>query len=91
MGPDDPDQGPTIEVPDDLDHYWSWSQKASEWRHYSFNTLGKVQTLRFVELCRCYGYGTADGRVKDHIVPLTEWAAVDRAEMNALLDSAAGR
>jgi hypothetical protein len=62
---------------------------ASEWRHYSFYALGKVRTLRFVELCREYGYGSARGQVKEHMTPLAEWEAVDRAEMAALLDIAA--
>jgi hypothetical protein len=89
LGEDDPEQGPTIGVPYDLAQYWTWSQRASEWRHYSFNALGKVQTLRFVELCREYGYGT--GPVKEQMIPLAEWDADDRAEMAALLDIAAGR
>jgi hypothetical protein len=47
LGEDEPEQGPTIEVPYDLGQYWCWIQKASSWRHYSFGDLGKVQTLRF--------------------------------------------
>jgi hypothetical protein len=30
--------------------------RPSEWRHYYFNELKKVQILRFVELCEQYGY-----------------------------------
>jgi hypothetical protein len=92
----DPEGGPTIEVPYDLENYWRWSQKASQWRHYSFHNLGKVQTLRFVELCSEYGYGNSGkkdlmgGRIKDQMMPLAEWDAADRAEMAALLDVAAG-
>ena len=100
LGEHDPEQGPSIEVPDGLRKYWTWSQKASEWRHYSFYNLGKVQTLRFVELCREYGYSGCEdhsGRrdfmgvgVKDQMMPLAEWDSADRAEMAALLDVAAG-
>jgi hypothetical protein len=96
LGRDDPEGGPTIEVPYDLGNYWRWSQKASQWRHYSFHNLGKVQTLRFVELCSEYGYGNSGkkdlmgGRIKDQMMPLAEWDAADRAEMAALLDVAAG-
>jgi hypothetical protein len=95
---DDPDQGPTIEVPDGLCFYWMWGQKASGWRHYLFSNLGKVQTLRFVELCREYGYvdddpelsyGENRRQLKNLIIPLAEWEADDRAEMSALLDIAA--
>ena len=70
LGEGDPEQGPKIEVPNGLEHYWCWSQKASGWRHYSFHNLGKVQTLQFMELCRAYGYGTGGGRVKDQMAPL---------------------
>jgi hypothetical protein len=99
LGEHDPEQGPSIEVPDGLRSYWTWSQKASEWRHYSFSNLGKVQTLRFVELCREYGYSGGEddsakndafGRqLRDQMTPLAEWDAADRAEMAALLDVAA--
>jgi hypothetical protein len=97
LAEDDPEGGPTIEVPHDLANYWLWSQKASEWRHYSFHNLGKVQTLRFVELCRAYGYDDSGGRtkdrmggrLKDQMTPLAEWESTDRAEMVRLLDIAA--
>jgi hypothetical protein len=100
LGEHDPEQGPSIEVPDGLRKYWTWGQKAPEWRHYSFSNLGKVQTLRFVELCREYGYGGGEDhsgrkdfmgvRVKDQMMPLAEWDPADRTEMAALLDVAAG-
>jgi hypothetical protein len=90
LGRDDPEKGPAIEVPHGLCDYWTWIQKASEWRHYRFGNLGKVQTLRFVELCRDYGYDPGGGRVKDQMIPLMEWEANARSEMNALLDTAAG-
>ena len=67
LGEHDPEQGPLIEVPDDLRNYWMCNQKASEWRSYSFHKLGKVQTLRFAELCRAYGYETDENSgKKDH-------------------------
>jgi hypothetical protein len=89
LAEDDPEGGPTIEVPYDLDHYWRWSQKASEWRHYSFSSLGKVQTLRFVQLCSEYGYEVGGGQVRDQMTPLAEWKAADRVEIGRLLDVAA--
>jgi hypothetical protein len=98
LGSDDPDQGAIIAVPYDLESYWIWSQKASEWRNYNFSKLGKVQTLRFVELCREYGYedgaaglsrGDRTRQVKEQMVPLAAWDAKDRKEMAGLLDIAA--
>jgi hypothetical protein len=95
LGEHDPEQGPLIEVPDDLRTYWMWNQKASEWRSYSFHRLGKVQTLRFVKLCRAHGYETDENsgkkdyygkRLKDQITPLAEWDLADRTEMAKFLD-----
>ncbi len=34
LGKDDPQQGPVIEVPAELEDYWQRQQKASEWRYY---------------------------------------------------------
>jgi len=55
--------------------------------------------LRFVELCREYGYGGGEDdsakndafgrRLRKQMMPLAEWDAADRAEMAALLDIAA--
>ena len=90
LGPDDPEQGPLIEVPQELAAYWQLQQPASKWRSYSFNKLSKVQTLGFVELCEQYGFteGT-DAPVKAQMLPLHEWAAGDRAELQEMLDIAA--
>lgn len=89
LAEDEPEGGPKIEVPYDLDRYWLWSQPASEWRSYSFSNLTKVQTLRFVDLCREYGY-CGEGSVKDQIAPLVDWTAADRNELASLLDVADG-
>ena len=53
LGPNDPEQGPSIEVPGTLVRYWEWrwQHPASSWRSHDFRKWGKVQTLRFVELC----------------------------------------
>jgi hypothetical protein len=88
LGENDPEQGPATEVPYDLENYWRWRQKASEWRHYSFRNPGKVRTLRFVELCRKYGYGNR--RVRDQATPPVGCKAADRAEIAVLSDIAAG-
>jgi len=92
LGPDDPKQGPSIEVPGTLARYWEWrwQHPASSWRSLSFDKLSKVQTLRFVELCEQYGFKRgADTPVKAQMLPLHAWPARDRAELQEMLDVAA--
>ena len=92
LGPDDPEQGPLIEVPRELAAYWQRQQPASSWRSHDFRKWGKVQTLRFVELCEQYGFKRgADTPVKAQMLPLHEWAAGDRAELQHMLNIAASR
>jgi hypothetical protein len=85
-GENDRGEGPKIEVPRSLAHYWQWRQHASEWRHYYFNELKKVQILRFVELCEQYGYRSGSG---SRIAPLDKWETDDREELTELLEIAA--
>jgi hypothetical protein len=62
---------------------------ASSWRSHDFRKLGKVQTLRFVELCEQYGFKRgADTPVKAQMLPLHEWPASDRTELQEMLDIA---
>lgn len=92
LGPNDPEQGPSIEVPGTLVRYWEWRRQhpASSWRSHDFRKWGKVQTLRFVELCEQYGFKRgADTPVKAQMLPLHEWAAGDRSELQEMLDMAA--
>jgi hypothetical protein len=88
IGLDDKPSGPEIEVPRALQGYWQWSQPASTWRSYDFWTLKAVQKMRFVELCRNYGWreGTSP---RGTMLPLSEWEEQDRDELTALLDEAA--
>ena len=88
LGPHDSQQGPLIEVPDGLAHYWRWQQKASKWRSYSFYKLSKVQTLRFVELCKQYGFKN-ETDFKAQMLPLHAWPDCDRSELQDMLDIAA--
>ena len=68
----------------------TWQHPASGWRSHDFRKWGKVQTLRFVELCEQYGFNRgADTPVKAQMLPLHEWAAGDRAELQEMLDIAA--
>ena len=82
LGREDPHQGPMIEVPRELQHYWKWKQPASGWRSYRFDNLTKVQTLRFVQLCELYGSKEGTARM----VPLAQWQADDRAELQEMLE-----
>jgi hypothetical protein len=94
LGPNDPEQGPLIEVPGTLASYWEWrwQHPASSWRSHDFRKWGKVQTLRFVELCEQYGFNRgADTPVKAQMLPLHEWAAGDRAELQHMLNIVASR
>jgi hypothetical protein len=86
LGDNDRRQGPKIEVPRSLAYYWQWRQHASEWRHYYFNELKKVQIIRFVELCEQYGYRGESG---SRIAPIDEWETDDREELTELLEIAA--
>jgi hypothetical protein len=90
LGPNDLAQGPLIEVPGALARHWEFQHGASKWRPHDFGKLGKVQTLRFVELCEKYGF--TDGTetpVKAQMLPLHGWPSGDRAELQHLLDIAA--
>jgi hypothetical protein len=82
--------GPKIEVPRALVRYWDWVKPAVG-RCYRFDNLGKVETLRFVELCKFYS-GDESLRVMrliDRMLPLDEWEPADGAEMEAMLEKAA--
>lgn len=91
LGPNDKFAGPKIEVPCSLARYWEYSQHAAGWQPYDFGNLGKVETLRFVELCGLYGWNDPHGAVqlKDRMVPFCEWQTGDQAEMTAMLEKAA--
>jgi hypothetical protein len=93
LGPDDRFAGPKIEVPRGLERYWERSQPATGGRGYSFRNLGKVETLRFVELCNRNGADEHGSglRLRDRMVPLAEWQSDDKAEMQAMLEKAARR
>jgi hypothetical protein len=88
LGENDRRQGPKIEVPMGLGHYWQsrWRQHASEYRYYDFYKLKKVQIVRFVELCEQYGYREGNTR---EMAPIDEWETADREELAEMLKIAA--
>lgn len=91
LGPNAKLAGPKIEVPRDLARYWQYSRAAPS--GYSFWNLGKVETLRFVELCNSYGADEHGSglKLRDRMIPLAEWQSDDKAEMQAMLEKAARR
>jgi hypothetical protein len=87
IGLDDKRAGPKIAVPHALESYWRRNQPASSPGSYRFNDLRALQKVRFVELCRNYGWreGTPPSAT---LLPLGEWEERDRDEMNTLLEAA---
>jgi len=84
--------GPRIEVPRALERYWGYVKPTAPGRGYRFANLGKVETLRFVELCKFYSVdGSLCGwSLINRILPLDEWQPDDRDEIVAMLEKAAG-
>jgi len=90
LGPGEKFAGPRIEVPRALQRFWDWVKPAGG-PGYRFHNLGKVETLRFVELCNYYsGDESLRGmRLIDRMLPLDEWQPDDKVEMEAMLEKAA--
>jgi hypothetical protein len=91
LGPGEKFAGPKIEVPRALKRYWDWVKPPAGGRAYRFDNMGKVETLRFVELCSFY---SVDESLRcwsliDRLLPLDEWQPEDKTEMEALLEKAA--
>ena len=90
LGPGETFAGPKIGVPRALYHYWRWVKPAGG-SGYRFRNLGKVETLRFVELCKHYSEDESlrGMRLIDRMLPLDEWQPDHKAEMEAMLEKAA--
>jgi len=91
LGRNDPEQGPLIEVPEELAGHWQWHQSPSKWPTLDFDKLTKVQTVQFNALCERYGFRRGGNPYKAQMPPMNTWQPKDRAEMQRLLDIAAGR
>jgi hypothetical protein len=93
MGPHDSFAGPSLEIPRGLQSHFTWrEQNAKNFRQYTFFQLKAVQKVRFVELCRQYGWTDEDEGFPRHtrnLAALCRWAPEDQAEMHAFLDEAA--
>jgi hypothetical protein len=82
--------GPKIEVPRALARYWAWVKPPARGRGYRFDNLGKVETLRFAELCSFYSVDESlrGWSLIERMLPLDEWQPDDRAEIEAMLEKA---
>jgi hypothetical protein len=90
LGPEDRSAGPNLEIPKELQFYWTWSQPADGWRSYDFHGLKCVQKVRFAELCAQYGYKPGMS-VKQNLAHLNQWLKGDQLEMIGLLQAASNR
>jgi hypothetical protein len=102
LGPGDGFKGPSYEIPHQLcGHFTHLLRRENEGVHSQFDCDKPklVRKVRFVELCRKYGwdgeYPNADrGHVwKKHrdpvrLLPLSQWDPDDEAELRSLLDAA---
>ena len=87
LEPNEPQKGPLIKVPGELARYWEFQHGASKWRSLDFHKLSKVRTVRFVELCKEYGFtDETDIPVKAQMLPSHAWRASDRTELQEMLD-----
>ena len=105
LGPGDRFKGPSYEIPLELCSYFThFRRRENEGRvqpQFDCDKLKLVQKVRFVELCRKYGWegeypnpvrfgGQRHGLRRNpvNIVPLSEWDSEDEAELRSLLDVA---
>jgi hypothetical protein len=101
LGPGDSFKGPSYAIPLELCSYFThFHRRENEGVHpqFDFHKLKAVEKVRFVELCRKYGwegeYPNADrrrGRLhRDpvRLVALSQWDPEDEAELRSLLDVA---
>ena len=104
LGPGDRFKGPSYEIPLELCSYFTpLLRRENEGVHPQFdcNKLKLVQKVRFVELCRKYGWegeypnpvrfgGQRHGLRRNpvNMVPLSQWDPEDEAELRSFLDTA---
>ena len=90
LGPHDQFTGPDLEIPDALVFHFKWTEQMGKrsYQFYDFRHLKAVQKVKFVELCRKYGWSDR-GNARRALQRLSEWSPADRAEMTGLLDAAA--
>jgi hypothetical protein len=105
LGPDDKFAGPDLDIPREIEMHFTLAKWHEEGRHHwprfdFFHKLKAVQKVRFVELCRQYGWEGEYPRDRSRryfklgrwgipgLLPLSQWDPDDEAEMRSLLDVA---
>jgi hypothetical protein len=104
LGPGDGFRGPSYEIPPHLCSYFThFRRRENEGVHpqFDFPKLKAVQKVRFVELCRKYGWqGEYPDPVRHRrcnhwkhrdsvrLLPFSEWDPEDETELRSLLDVA---
>jgi hypothetical protein len=103
LGRDDKFAGPDLDIPREIEMHFTLAKWHEEGRHhwprFELHKLKATQKVRFIELCRQYGwegeYPNPDrGRRWKHrdpvrLLPPSEWDPDDEAELRSLLDMAA--
>jgi hypothetical protein len=102
LGPGEGFKGPSYAIPYELcssfTHFLRCENEGPVQPRFDYHKLKLVQKVRFVELCRKYGwegeYPDPDrGRGRRHrdpvrLLPLNQWDSEDEAELRSLLDVA---
>ena len=104
-GRDDKFAGPDLDIPREIETHFTLAKWHEEGRHHwpsfdFFRKLKATQKVRFVELCRQYGWEGEYPRDRSRryftlgrwgipgLLPLSQWDPEDEAELRSLLDAA---
>jgi hypothetical protein len=104
LGRDDKFAGPDLNIPREIESHFQlakWHEEGRQrWPRFELHKLKAVQKVRFVELCRKYGW---EGEYpRDHsrhyhvsgrwgipsLLPVNQWHPDDEAELRSFLDVA---
>ncbi len=105
LGRDDKFAGPDLDIPREIETHFQLTKWHEEGRHHwpsfdFFRKLKATQKVRFVELCRKYGWEGEYPRDRSRhyfklgswgipgLLPLSQWDPEDEAELRSLLDVA---
>jgi hypothetical protein len=103
LGPGEHFQGPCLEIPRGIETHFQlakWHEEGRyHWPRFDLYKLKAVQKVRFVDLCRKYGWKGEYPRDRSHrfesgrwgipgLLPLSQWDPEDEVELRSLLDTA---
>jgi hypothetical protein len=104
LGRDDKFAGPDLDIPREIEMHFTLAKWHEEGKHHwpsfdFFRKLKAVPKVRFVELCRKYGWRGEYPRDRSRrfesgrwgipgLLPLSQWDPEDEAELRSLLDVA---